>query len=77
MHVSYLVTMIVAYETACHADDACNHLAHTAPTYADPDSGHTVTLYAGFVPATQLHYHKAAAHDVLEVSPHLDSCCCH
>ena len=31
--------------------------------------------YAGFALATQLRVHNAAAHNVLEVSPHLDSCC--
>ncbi len=75
-HVSYLVTGNVAYEMVYHAGDAWSHLAYTAPTYADPDCGRIVTLYyAGFALASQLHDPDAAVHDVLEVSPHLDSCC--
>jgi len=75
-HVSYLVTVNVAYEMTYHVGDAWSHLDHIAPTYACPDSGHTVTLYyADFALATHLHDHNAAVHDVLEVSLHLNSCC--
>ena len=73
-YVSYLVTVNVAYEMTWHASDAWSHLGHTAPTYAYPDSD-IVTLCYDFAPATQLQDHDAAVHGVLEVSPHLNSCC--
>ncbi len=74
-YVSYLVTVNVAYEMTWHASDAWSHLGHTTPTYAYPDSDIVNLYYADFAPATQLHDHDAAVHDVLKVSPHLDSCC--